>query len=267
MIGAPETTPCINCGKENGGQFCRDCGQKLQVPRLNTKSFLGDIVSKILGLEGMLPRTMADLTMRPGNVIQQYILGNRKRYVGPISYYFLMFGVYLLLLSLLDIDLAEMVNAKGMQDSMQQATGSGQPSDQALKAQEAIQAKLFKNIQFLALLQFPFVAWWARLFFRKSGYNFLEHIVLPFYVFGQLTILSLLYGIVYKISGFFSLGLGLVVTVIYFSWSGVSFYKPSNKFIGVLKMLVIYLLSYLCFLLLATLVGAVVGIIIGYARA
>ncbi|MDH3708966.1 MAG: DUF3667 domain-containing protein [Cyclobacteriaceae bacterium] len=257
---------CVNCGNPGSGAFCANCGQKLHVSRLTLKQFGRDIMDRVLGLEGMLPRTMKGLFTNPGSVIREYVEGNRKKYVNPVSYYFVMFGIYLLLLTMLNIDLADMVDAKGIQDSMTGAVGNGEVSSEQAEMQAAIQKQAFKNIQFLGMLQFPFIAMFATIFFRKSGYNFMENIILPFYAYGHLVILNITAALVFKATGYYNIAIGFIVSVGYLTWTAITFYKPNNKFLGGLKMVLVFLLSYIGFMILMALVGFVVGLIVALTR-
>ncbi len=250
---------CVNCDASGAGSFCQACGQKLNIPRLNFKSFAGDIMDRVLGLEGMLPRTLKGLTINPGKVVSEYVRGNRRKYVNPVSYYFLIFGAYLLLLNLFNVDLVEMVS--GIQDTMAGAVGSSEVSKETTEKQQALQGMIFKNLQFFALLQFPFIAWWSKVFFKKAGYNFLENIILPFYVFGHLAISSLFFALIFKFTGWFSALVGISVTMVYFCWAGYRFYQPDSKILGIIKVFMVYALSYICFLLLAGVLGVIYAVL------
>lgn len=267
MNEAANGNTCVNCGNLGSGTFCEKCGQKLNVTRLSIKQFGRDIMDRVLGLEGMLPRTLKGLFTQPGEVIRKYVEGNRKRYVNPVSYYFVMFGIYLLLLSLFSIDLADMIDAKQIQDSMRGAVGSeGDISPEQAEMQAAVQKQAFKNIQFLGMLQFPFIAWFATLFFKKSGYNFMENIILPFYVFGHLVIFNIIAALVFKTTGYYNIAIGFVLSIGYLVWCGIAFYRPKNKWLGGVKMITVYFLAYLCFMILMLLVGLLAGLVIALLK-
>ena len=261
-----ESSACINCGTDGEGTFCQQCGQKLQIPRLTFKQFGRDILDRVLGLEGMLPRTMKGLSSNPGRVIREYVKGNRKRYVNPVSYYFVMFGVYLLMLSLLNIDLADMINAKAIQESVGGAVGDGEVTVDQAQMQSEINQQVFKNVQFLGMLMFPFIAWLATVFFRKSGYNFMENIILPFYVYGHLVIINIIAALVFKATGYYNIAIGFTISIAYLMWAGVTFYEPKNKFLAALKMFIVFVLSYLGFMILMALLGLILGVVMSLIK-
>jgi len=58
-----------------------------------------DFQARIYGLDGMFPRTLRDVTLRPGQASRTFIQGNRVKYYGPVGYFFLMITVLLLLMN------------------------------------------------------------------------------------------------------------------------------------------------------------------------
>lgn len=168
---------CINCGAEGTGKYCDQCGQRKQVKRINFKEAWFDFWARIYGFDGMFPRTLVDLTLRPGFAATAYIKGNRARYYGPVGYFFLMITLLYLVASLLSIDIMDfMKNASnsGLQPEIKQ--GSGQE-----KFMQETMALVSDNLKLVSFIFVPLQAFCARyLFFRKSGYNFLEHTILLF---------------------------------------------------------------------------------------
>src|SRR6187397_2984313 len=98
---------CLNCRQPVTSRYCGSCGQSNPPKRLNLKTLWFDFQSRVYGFDGMFPRTLKDLTLRPGAVTRSYISGNRVLYYGPVGYFFIMITVYLLLASLIDVDLSE----------------------------------------------------------------------------------------------------------------------------------------------------------------
>lgn len=181
---------CINCGNETLGEFCSHCGQKSTVKRLSFREGWNDFWGRVYGLDGMLPRTLRDLTVRPGEVSHRYIEGNRKRYYGPVGYFFLMITLVYLISSLLGIDMLEFL--KSRTEMLAESPHEVQDDEFMKHSFETISA----NMKILSFLMIGLQALVSRyLFFRKSGYSLIEHTVLPFYAQGHLywlTIISIL---------------------------------------------------------------------------
>lgn len=88
--------PCLNCGAELDGPYCRMCGQKGHVHR--TISAIGhDLIHGILHLDGKFWRTLPLLAWRPGDLTRRYVHGERAKFVSPLGMFlfaiFLMFAV------------------------------------------------------------------------------------------------------------------------------------------------------------------------------
>jgi hypothetical protein len=186
---------CINCNQETAGNFCSNCGQRTEVKRITFKEGWSDFWARIYGFDGMFPRTLRDLTIRPGLAARRFIEGNRAMYYGPVGYFFLMITLMLLLYDMMGISFVEIMKATGQSMS--------QPSTQA---QAVFTQKIFQSISdnlkifFFAFI--PFQAFAARyIFFRKAGFNFIEHMVLPFYVMGHDLWINIILGVIYAING------------------------------------------------------------------
>ena len=55
--------------------------------RLETRELLKSLVHALLDVESALPRTVKDMTLRPGPAVRDYVAGMRRRYVGPAQYF------------------------------------------------------------------------------------------------------------------------------------------------------------------------------------
>jgi hypothetical protein len=241
---------CVNCQTEITGKFCSNCGQRAGVKRMSLKESWLDFWSRVYGFDGMLPRTLTDLTIRPGVAAKRFIEGNRVKYYGPVGYFFLMVTVCLLVFSMMDVDFFEFM--KGMQKEL--------PESSAPKLQEKIQRFVSDNIKIFAFLIIPFQALAARyILFRKSGYNFLENMVLPLYITGHLFWITILNGIIYKWTGRVSLTGNMIVGVLFlaFGYATLMTYQPKQK--AFLKGIVLAFTAYLIFITVFSLI-AVIGV-------
>jgi hypothetical protein len=178
---------CINCGSSVADNFCQHCGQRTSVKRITFKEGWNDFWARIYGFDGMFPRTLKDLTFKPGEVAQKYLAGNRVLYYGPVGYFFLMITCYLLLLNLVNIDIKEFI-----EQGQQMVQPAGQSEGQKRLSQLALEF-VSRNIKWITFIIMPFNAIAARYFlFRKSNLNLVEHMVIPFYISGHMYWLSLI---------------------------------------------------------------------------
>ena len=76
---------CKNCGAECNTAYCGKCGQSMSVSRLETKSFLLDMVSGLLRINRGFLFTAKHLLFHPWKVIREYIKGKRVNYTSPVN--------------------------------------------------------------------------------------------------------------------------------------------------------------------------------------
>jgi hypothetical protein len=108
------------------------------------------------------------------------------------------------------------------------------------------------NMKLLSFAIVPVQALFSRyLFFRKSGLNFIEHMVLPLYTQGHIYWLSILSIVMFFIFGFFlpPVTSGLI-SIFYFGYSYVSLFTYQSKFKVFLKGIGIYFVAYILFLII-----------------
>lgn len=100
----PETHKCLGCGKEYQGNYCPNCGQSHRVGRLTTKRLLTETLPDILNMETQFGRTCIALFRRPGQMIMDYIRGNRVQYHKPIPMLFVLASALIVISHLCQVD-------------------------------------------------------------------------------------------------------------------------------------------------------------------
>lgn len=247
---------CINCGNEISGKFCSNCGQKAGVKRITFREGWEDFWARIYGFDGMMPRTLRDLTINPGKASRAYISGNRAKYYGPVGYFFLMVTLFLLFFDLIGLNIAEFIQKSGQQFS-------GDQTPMAVEKQKAMEmffVWVSDNMKLFSFAIIPFYAFFARyFFFRRSGFNYLENMVLPLYITGHGYWLSILAGAVYKFSGSMAAAsLQAFVGFIYHIFSYSNFYNYQPVWKRIVKSIMIYLFSFATMMV----VGGIVAIVL-----
>jgi hypothetical protein len=229
---------CINCGQLTTGKFCANCGQKAGVKRITFREGWEDFWARIYGFDGMFPRTLRDLTIRPGEAAREYIGGNRAKYYGPIGYFFLMITLFLLLLDLFDMSMMEFYKKIG------ESSVTPQVKEGTIDAQRntLIMSYISDNTKLFFFVIIPFQSFVSRfLLFRKSSLNYLEHSILPFYITGHALWLSIFTLIVYKISGYFiNSGFSTILSMVYVGFGYANFFTYQPKWKSFLKGVLSY---------------------------
>ncbi len=245
-------TSCPNCNQEIIGAFCHHCGQKKNVYRLTWRSLFDDLQKRLFGFDNNFFRTIKDLTIRPEKVIQANIDGNRVRYIGPVGFYFLMVTIFVLLLSILNIDMIQYTQ------DINSAFSSGSNAEQTA-LQVSFQRTVFENFRAVGFLMAPFFIIGVWIVFKNKKYNFLENSVLVFYAQGQPMLLSFLGLFVYKFADItHAVAFVSPITILYFGWVCARFYK-GNGIWNFVKGLLAYTLGMLIFMLIVIVITATIA--------
>ncbi len=77
---------CLNCGGPRYGDFCHLCGQDHLEGRSTVGGILKEFMAQSLSLEAGLLHTFAELSLRPGRMIREYVWGRRRRFTHPVAY-------------------------------------------------------------------------------------------------------------------------------------------------------------------------------------
>ena len=242
---------CINCGAESSSPYCPGCGQQNPPKKIKFLNLYHDFQSRIYGFDGMFPRTLRDLTLRPGVVAAEYIKGNRMKYNGPVGYFFLMITVFLLLLSLMEVSFYDLIVKPSQITPIKENSGIE-------KFMKLFSDWITDNMKIFSFLIIPFTVMASRISFRKSGLNMLEHSVMVFYIQGHVYWLSILSLFIYKFTGLNPIRSfqPLVVLVLYgVGCSQLFSYQDKTK--GFFKGVGVYVIGLLFFLIFFLVAGAV----------
>jgi len=166
---------------------------------------LRDAAGNLLGWESALFRTLRGLAHDPALVVEDYAAGRRRRYVPPARLCLLALAGWLLVARMVDQDPLKM-----------SGFGFGASNESAGESVERIRGFLLKYLEVLLYLALPLRALLLQLFFRRSGRNLAECLVLVLYVAG----FSYLLGIAAApLQAFGVPGLGPVRVGISFLWT------------------------------------------------
>lgn len=166
---------CNNCTTQFEGNFCPNCGQRPNNGRIVFRESARDVLEHYFDFDAPLFRTVTGLVTRPGKLIREYILGRRKSYSHPIRYYILVLAIYLIVQNVIDFDPIKAVG------EIMGGTQQPNPDNPQTKGSYFFR----NNINLLLLFYAFFLAVFNKLFFRKSGFYFVEYLALGFYVVAQ----------------------------------------------------------------------------------
>lgn len=226
--GSEPGAVCRNCGHPIADHYCSHCGQRRLQGRLTVRSAAQELLGQLLGWESGFFHTVLELWRRPGNVIRGYIAGHRRPYTGPFKYLAIWIAAFAILFALVDFD--DYAPPERVLDTSEIAA-LGLPSELPTWVHDFDrQVRRYSNLVYLITL--PMVAGVTRVVFRRSGFNYAEHVVFNAYVAAQSSMLLLVFVLVslswlsartYFLWVVSQLALGLV----YFTWAAVGCFRTS----------------------------------------
>jgi hypothetical protein len=233
---------CIHCGTESDGKYCPECGQEMDIKRLEVKTIFHDVIHGILHWENSILKTFRALLSNPGGVAGSYISGLRKSYVRPFTYFIFIQTIYVLFFHWMS----------GKYFAFFDITVNN--SGAVLEKDEQIQHLIDAYANYLNYFMPLFFALYFYLFYRKkTDVNYAESIALSFYLIGT----TLVFGIVLMLLSLIDIRIWnarIIVNVIFLIFATLQFTKlPIFK--GILKSLLVVFLSYITY-------GLFVGLIL-----
>jgi len=220
-------------------QRCETCNARKRPGRLTMAYMLHRLREDVFGTERGFFLTMWHLFVRPQQVTSAFIKGDSLRYFSPIKYFIVIFAVALLL-------------------SKSQSFFDAQIIKQMVKSNIATEELARKFVtDWNAALYLPMVLFLAlatRGFFRQSGLNYAEHLVIATYGWAQVVLISTLMFLL--IGTLKSMGLIggwmlilLLITPIFWIWY-CSVVFGQRSFVGWVRGFVTLPFAYVCFLFL-----------------
>ncbi len=219
-------TNCLNCGADllPGMSFCAACGQRATVHRITLKHFVHEGFHAFTHTDKGIFHLLKSLAINPGSTARAYILGKRKSYFNPFTFFLILMGLFVLSNSLF--------KPAGKKLEPDARVLQNMPSSQArtkyvgmISRVNKANAVFQKNGNVVAMIAVPFISFLSWLFFRKRGFNYAEHLTanMMFIAFSNLVFTLLVFptqAIFRSGNAMFSVILaGMVFQVLYFSWS------------------------------------------------
>ncbi len=243
---------CKNCNQIVEGNYCAHCGQSASVARINRTSFLKELSDSVFQINRGLFYTLQQLFVRPGHSIREYLAGKRKNHFKPIAYALLLSTLYFLI--------TQLAGSGTFVNDAVEGFASGASGSEEIVKELAILNWFARNYAYTVLLLLPVYSLASRLAFSRSGFNYLEHIVLNAYIIGQQAVFYSLFVLISLVIGesdplaMITIGISIAYTVYVFG----QFFSTYSRTAVIFRTMVTYALYLLLLLPLALFVLLVV---------
>lgn len=230
-------TNCLNCGAETGPlyKFCPQCGQKTDTHKLSLAHIWHDLVHAVTHADKSIFSLIRHLLLNPGKVAAEYVEGKRKKYFNPFAFLVLVVGIASLILI-----------SSGFTNFAGNPRMQGNP----------VSAFFNKHINLIIFLNVPLLGMFSSLFFRKSGRNFAENLVLAAYTSGERSVFfSIVIAPLWMLlhtQYYLFLSIYIFSWHIYFAWA-CSYFHTGRKTVNFFKGFTIALCTQLLTMLLVSL--------------
>jgi len=236
-----DTNNCRTCNNVVTGKFCSNCGQAVQVKRVDFH-YVSHEVQHLLHFERGFLYTIKELLIRPGTSVKDFIEFNRSRLVKPI--------IFLIIASLIYSTAEHFFNVE---------EGYVNYSSDKVSAATAIFAWVQSHYGYANIIMGVFIAMWIKIFFKSYAFNFFELLILLCFTMGMAMLILAVFAVadgVFKVKLMEFAG---YAGVIYCTWAIGNFFDR-KKVMSYVKALIAYLFGMITFTLLALLAGALVDI-------
>ncbi|SFO02412.1 Protein of unknown function [Chitinophaga sp. YR627] len=240
------TVTCKNCNITVDNKFCGNCGQPMQLKRVD-KDYILHEIWHVLHFEKGIFYTIKELLVRPGKNVKGFIVENRSRLVKPIIFIIITSLIYTLINNAFHIE-----NQYISYHPTEQGTEQG--------AMKSIFEWVQHHYGYSNIIMGLGISFWTRLFFKKYDYNFFEILILLCFVMGIGMLIFAVFALVEGLTQSSMMKISGPLSVLYVTWAIGQFFDP-NKVASYVKALTAYLLGMLTFLLSLTFLAILIELI------
>lgn len=230
---------CKNCSQEVNDNFCSHCGQPTAVKRIDGHYIVHEI-EHVLHFERGILFTVKELIIAPGETVRNYILDNRSRLVKPLIFIIITSIIYTITAHYFHIE-----------DGYMKYDGD----------QKSAIVSIFKwmnaHYGYTNIMMGAFIAFWAKLLFKKYQFNFFEILIMLCFIMGMGMLLYSVAALVQGLTHLEVMPIGTVVIFIYMTWAIGQFFDKTKK-VSYLKAFGAYALGYITFLLAVAILGLLI---------
>jgi Protein of unknown function (DUF3667) len=253
---------CKNCNKvlNDNQKFCDDCGAKVIQNRLSPKILVRQIHEEFLSIDNKFLQTLFKLISKPESVIDGYINGVRKKFIGVIPFYAISLTVLGFQMFILKQFFPEFMDSQNNVFNESFKVGSAGKNNPFANFPDILND--YQGVFFSILMPFIAIGTWI-LFLDIRKHNYTEHLVINLYTTAQTIFFS---SAIYLLLAFFGTTDYLIasfiitpITVIYGAFVFKRLYKLPffNIFIRYMAAYIIYFIIFLVVVAIITVIALV----------
>ncbi|MBW8688354.1 DUF3667 domain-containing protein [Chitinophaga rhizophila] len=233
------TITCSNCHNAVDNNFCGNCGQPIQIKRID-KDYILHEIWHILHFDKGIFYTIKELLIRPGQNVKEFIATNRSRLVKPVIFIIITSLIYTLTSNFFHIEKGY-VNFDG---SKQSAIG-------------LIFSWVQHHYGYANIIMGMYIAFWSKLFFSRYNYNFFEILILLCFVMGVGMLIFAAFAVIEGLTKVSLMNIAGAVAILYAIWAIGQFFD-AKKVSSYFKALAAYMLGMIVFSLSLVLLGILI---------
>lgn len=191
---------CKNCATSFEGKFCPNCSQKAATHRLTLGHFMHETTHAVTHTDKGILLLIKELFVRPGVVAREYAEGKRKKYFNPLTFILIMMAIQVFATKQTDFygkftrQMQQLYER--IEKSSPNATKRKEKFNQQVEEADKRMTFANDNNKIINFIFIPFLSLLTWLFFKRSGYNYAENLILNVLIGGQMVILFLVICIV-----------------------------------------------------------------------
>jgi len=182
----PRRVVCKNCHHTFEGNFCNQCGQSAHTHEIDFHSIVHEIQHSLFHVDKGILFTTYCLLKQPGKTIRDYLAGKRVQHFKPLAYLFILSTLYAVL--------TKISNKSTFLTSFLEGFYNGSNDEESRNSLGFLGDALvwmsshYAYTTLLLLPIFSLASYWC---FKRSGYNYFQHLILNCYVSGFRTAILL----------------------------------------------------------------------------
>lgn len=233
---------CRKCNATVTANFCSDCGQPVQLNRVDWHYIVHE-VQHVLHFETGIFYTVRELLLRPGTSIQAFITTDRSRLVKPVLFIIVTSLIYTTINHLFHVEQGY-INYNGSKNT---------PS---FLIYDWIQS----HYGYTNIIMGIFIAFWIKLFYKAKGYNLFEILILLCFVMGMGMLIFSVFAFAEGITGVHMMQISSVLSISYCCWA-IGHFFDKKRVASYLKALGAYILGMATFSISVLALGLLVDFV------